>query len=130
MGKTIVAFIVFCVCRTAALTLSKEPITRELSDNNGKDENVPLDGFLSSVYVNVFLFILVILSVTVLRKIFPEFYQPRSYVPDDHGAIERRELPGQEQQKHQHERTEEDYATGEVSHSHAKDAPVSTHRSQ
>lgn len=59
-----------------------------------EDRDVSVDGFLSSLYVNLILFASFLFLVSILRRFFPEFYQPRSYVPEDFGAIERRELPG------------------------------------
>eukprot|EP01138_Halocafeteria_seosinensis_P002273 gb/GECG01002327.1/.p1 GENE.gb/GECG01002327.1/~~gb/GECG01002327.1/.p1 ORF type:complete len:1134 (+),score=97.44 gb/GECG01002327.1/:1-3402(+) len=118
-----VALWVLLASGTTAEERFEDSTGRRLSDEDNSDENVPLDGFISSVYVNLVLFAIAIVLVCVLRRIFPEFYQPRSYVPDDHGAIERKELPGQ--QHHHHYRREEDYVTGEASTSQLKDAPIS-----
>lgn len=57
------------------------------------DSTVTLDGFLSSLYVNLVLFVFLMLFISWLRRWMPEFFSPRSYGVDDNGAVYRLELP-------------------------------------
>eukprot|EP01138_Halocafeteria_seosinensis_P002272 gb/GECG01002325.1/.p1 GENE.gb/GECG01002325.1/~~gb/GECG01002325.1/.p1 ORF type:complete len:1267 (+),score=165.20 gb/GECG01002325.1/:1-3801(+) len=51
------------------------------------DSEVTMDGFLSSLYVNIVIFVLLMTLLTMLRRWMPEFFQPRMYSVDDKGTV-------------------------------------------
>ena len=56
--------------------------------------DISLEGFLSSLYINLTVFVVIVLLFTLFRQCVPQFYQPRLYSVDDKGAAFRLELPG------------------------------------
>ena len=71
----------------------EEQEEQEGDDVNDSDSDVTMDGFLSSLYINLFAFVVLMVVISVLRKWMPEFFHPRSYSVDDEGSVFRMELP-------------------------------------
>eukprot|EP01138_Halocafeteria_seosinensis_P007992 gb/GECG01008165.1/.p1 GENE.gb/GECG01008165.1/~~gb/GECG01008165.1/.p1 ORF type:complete len:1236 (+),score=126.24 gb/GECG01008165.1/:1-3708(+) len=72
---------------------------RVLESTDPAAEDITLDGFLSSFYINLFMFTSFMVAISIVRRQVPEFFHPRLYSVDDKGAVFKVNLPGGKKEK-------------------------------